>query len=110
MFQAIFNCFDQTLMDVAENRASDLTLCSRGMLPTVAVRFFSGLLEPVLMSMPKQFCETEWSKISQFFREAFSLPQVAYKRNGKCDLADVDEVESAIVVAFQKFVIKLNED
>ena len=80
------------------------------MLPLVASRFFSKLLQPVLMSLPKQFNEAEWSKISQFFREAFSLAQVAYKNNGKCDLKDVDQVEASMVSSFQKFVVKLNED
>ena len=37
---------------------------SVAMLPTVALRFFEGLLEPVLVAMPKQFCEQEWQKIA----------------------------------------------
>jgi hypothetical protein len=101
VFQAIFNCFDQTLMTHEVPHAK---------LPLVTLRFFRSLLQPSLEGMSKQFSEEFWSKISQFFREAFSLPQAVYKNSGRSDLAQLDEIETAIVEAFSKFVIKLNED
>lgn len=79
-------------------------------LHLIAVRFFDLLLSPVLQGLSKQFCSEEWAKLSKFFRTAFGLAQVSYKHNGKCELPKVDDVERAVVEAFQRFVIKLNED
>ena len=60
--------------------------------------------------MPKHFCEENQSKIAKFFKEAFSLAQVYYKKNAKIDLVQLDDIEASMVSSFQAFVIKLNED
>ena len=60
--------------------------------------------------MKKEFCMNYYKKISSFFKEVFHFPQLYFKNNNQLDILQLDEVEDAMVQAFQQFVVKLNED
>lgn len=81
LFQAVFNCFDDILL---QKGAKKLELQSN--IPNVALRYYGKLLKPVVMRMKKDFCAENFKKISQFFKEIFSFPQQYYKSNNKVDL------------------------
>jgi hypothetical protein len=98
LFTAVFNSFEV----LESNKVSNVT--------TVAIRYFSKLLKPVVNRMKKEFCAENFKKICQFFKEALGFPLRYYKSHNQVDIDQVDNIESCIVAAFQQFVIKLNED
>jgi len=95
LYQAVFNCFDEVLANEGARN-----LAHQANLPTIAMRYFSLLLKPVMMRMKKDFCAEHFKKISQFFKEVLNFPGLYHKHNNKVDMLCLDEVEEAIVHAF----------
>lgn len=44
-----------------------------GNFPMIAIRYFNGLLGPVMMRIKRDFLADYFKKFSKFFREVFSL-------------------------------------
>ena len=63
-----------------------------------------------MQNMKKDFCKEWFGKITKFFQMVFDLGYNYCKKNAEIDISKLDDIESSAIQAFQRFILKLNEE